>query len=741
MDASVSTPEPRGPPRPLGDVEDGGDDAELRVALELEAALTEHLASGRPTADAGQIGVAIFTVVAFWDAMPAWMCLTWLGLVIVTAALRTLNRRALEDTEGSDRRLFVRRDVWLSAALWGGWALLVTGTSIVHLAIMMVIVAGLVAASTSTLMADGPAFKGFMAVLVIPLGISVCLSGFDRGHLVLLSVIVLYALFMLTVHGRTHRLLTDQITAAVRLRISEEGMARRRDFLNALVSSAPSPIVVTDAEGRVVRANPAFERVLGHDLESVEGESLADLVAIGDNRGPLKDFFRSVLSGTREVAEFRLSHRDGHPVWIRVSGTAATGMAEGTVILVGEDVTAQVAARETQERARVEAEEGARAKSVFLASMSHEIRTPLNGVLGMIEVLLGTDLSSEQRAAAGVVRSSGQVLLHILNDVLDVSKIEAGQLDLESIDFPLSETVGEAVRVFSAAANTRGIELLVDIDSDLPMWVHGDPIRIRQVLTNLISNAVKFTDHGEVVVSVRPVPSSTERVNLRFAVRDTGLGIPFEKQALIFEEFEQADRSTTRTHGGTGLGLTISKRLVELMGGQLTVVSAPGQGAEFSFTLELDSREPRNEGRRASDVDMAGRRFLVVDDNATARRIVREALTLVRAGDVVEATNVDEGLAALAVCGDPFDAVILDHMMPGRDGFDFARAVEGISPDATSAILLLTSAGDVVSDAEARQAGIGGYLSKPVGREDLYQALQQLLGYQRPVRDARSGAS
>lgn len=723
-----------GPAPPgLPDVDADAEDGSARIEAELHAELTSHLAAGRPTADVGQIGVAVFTVVAFWTVMPAWVCLAWCGLLASTAALRGINRRGIAGMDTGERRELVRRDVWFSGVLWGAWSILIIGTDLVHLAFMMVITAGLVAAATSTLVADKAAFRGFLALLVVPLIVAIPASGLGRDHLVLLAVTCLYGPFMLGVHGRTHRILVDQIRSAARLRMTEEETARRRDFLNALVTSAPSPIVVTDHEGHVVRANPAFQRVLGYDWSAVEGEPLADLVAIGDNRGPLRDFFRSVASGTREVAEFRLSHRNGHPVWIRVSGTAASGMAEGMVILVGEDVTAQVAARETQERARTEAEEGARAKSAFLASMSHEIRTPLNGILGMVEVLMDTGLDERQREAAEIVRSSGQVLLRILNDVLDVSKIEAGQLDLESIDFEVSETVGEAVRVFSVAAASRGIELLLDIAPDTPVWAHGDPIRIRQVLTNLISNAVKFTDEGEIVVSVRDAREEGGAAALRFTVRDTGVGIPTDKQQIIFQEFEQADRSTTRTHGGTGLGLTISKRLVELMGGTLTVHSVPRRGSEFAFTLPLEAAAERVSVRRPTDVHMEGRSFLIVDDNATSRRILREALALAEASEVVEAPTVDDALAAVASRADDeaFDAILLDHMMPGKDGFEFSRAVKEMSPGSPPRILMLTSAGDAIASDQARGAGIGGYLAKPVGRKDLYRALRQLLGYQR----------
>ncbi|MEQ9400340.1 MAG: response regulator [Longimicrobiales bacterium] len=701
-----------------------------RVVLELQEALTRHLAAGRPTADVGQVALAFATVFIFWDELPWWAAGGWLALFVVTAAARfAYRRRASRTLDGAAFRALVRRDVWMSASLWGGWALLLTGAPVAELTLLLVIVAGLVAAATSTLVADGPAFVGFMVVILAPTAVAVALSGLTQDHVTLLVLIALYGPFMFSVHGRTHAMLTEQVLGAARLRIGEEEMAERRDFLNALITSAPSPIVVTDREGRVVRANPAFEEVLGFPWDEAVGQLLADMVALGDNRGLLADFFRSVAGGTREVAEFQLSRRDGRPVWIRVSGTVAEGRAEGLVILVGEDVTTQVAAREAQDRARLEAEEVGRAKSAFLASMSHEIRTPLNGILGMIELLLDTDLSEDQRESAEVVRSSGKGLLRILNDVLDVSKIEAGQLDLEAIDFTVADLVEDAVRMFAGPAAARNVELRTDIGPDVPLSVHGDPVRIRQVLANLVSNAVKFTEDGEVVVSVQRPATHGDRVALVFAVEDDGIGVPLDKQAVIFEEFEQADRSTTRTHGGTGLGLTICKRLVELMGGEISVVSEPGRGSTFSFTLELGvGRVDRSVGRRAPDVTLTGRRFLVVDDDPTARLIVCEFLRQWGAGAVVEAATVEEGLSALTGADDPFDAVVVDHRMPGRGGFAFAAAVRDEPGPDPPPILLLTSADDVIPRTEVQGVGIAGYLSKPVARDELLAALRQLVG-------------
>src|SRR5438876_485337 len=372
--------------------------------------------------------------------------------------------------------------------------------------------------------------------------------------------------------------------------------------------------------------------------------------------------------------------------------------------------------------ARDLAERVARARSAFLANMSHEIRTPMNAVLGFVELILDTELSVEQRRALELVRSSSEALLMILNDILDYSKIEAEHLELESIPFDISKVVHATASLLAVRAREKHLELLAEVAPDVPRIVRGDPTRLRQVLMNLIGNAIKFTEQGEVVVSVSAAATNGS-TTLRFAVRDTGIGIAPEHIGSVFREFTQADSTTTRRYGGTGVGLAISQRLVQLMGGNLTVNSELGRGSEFAFavTLPVEGASPtRGIGLAA----LGGRRMLIVDDNQTNRRILREMLAA-EGINVDEASTAAEGLAALRRVR--YDIAILDVQMPDMDGFQLATAVRGEKKIARTNLLMLTSAGQRGDGERCRELGIRGYLTKPISRSDLLEALGTVL--------------
>jgi PAS domain S-box-containing protein len=517
-------------------------------------------------------------------------------------------------------------------------------------------------------------------------------------------------------------------------RQAEEELRATRARLERMLAASTAVLYATRIEGG--RAVPAW---VSDNVARITGYTVAEALAPDwwtgalhpDDRAHVLAEIPRLLERGDLVTEYRFRFKDGAYRWVRDEARVLRDAAGAPQEVVGAwvDITERKRAEETMREARDLAERVARARSAFLANMSHEIRTPMNAVLGFVELVLDTELTPEQRRALELVRSSSETLLAILNDILDYSKIEADHLELESIPFDLPKVVYATATLLAVRAREKHLELAVDVRPDVPALVRGDPTRVRQVLMNLIGNAIKFTEEGEVAVAAALARQEGDRAWVEFRVRDTGIGIPPQQLGTIFEEFTQADASTTRRYGGTGLGLAISRRLVALMGGELAVTSEVGRGSEFRFTLPFPVEPPASVPAGAGRPPLTARRALVVDDNETNRRIVRDMLGA--EGVAVDgAASAEAGFAALrraAEGGTPYDLAVLDVQLPDRDGFALAAQIRATPELARLPLLILTSAGERGDAARCRELGIQAYLTKPVVRTDLIEAVGAML--------------
>jgi PAS domain S-box-containing protein len=502
------------------------------------------------------------------------------------------------------------------------------------------------------------------------------------------------------------------------------------DRLRLLTDAAPIGIFHTDAQNRYIYTNPRWSEITGMPAEQAVGQDWTAIIASQQRAG----LHPELSDGEMDGAE--ISHRfELRPLGSAVRTVLATskpipdgaGGIEGWVGTLA-DITAEAGAETAMSNARDEANAASQLKSDFLANMSHEIRTPMNGVIGMTDLLLETNLDPYQRDYAQTVRNSGEALLTIINDILDFSKVEAGKLEIEDIEFDLRTIVGDVVDLLSGPAQAEGIELVAAIDRAVPATVSGDPGRVRQVLTNLIGNAIKFTHVGQIVLRVAAAEIAGTETIIRFEVADTGVGIAPEKLATVFHPFVQADTSTSRKYGGTGLGLAISSQLVALMGGDCGVTSHLGVGSTFWFTITVHAHKGGPEAPLVNAAALAGISALIVDDNAAQLDAV--SAQLIDCG--MSVATADSGLSALAMLraaqtrGEPIAVTLIDRFMPDMDGQALIDAIVA-DPDLSTRLILVTGLAQEYDLGQSAASAVCASLSKPVHRDDLLACLRVAL--------------
>ncbi len=675
---------------------------------------TRQLYAGLNSSLIATLVLACMLVGVLWQHVSREVIIAWWLAMFAIVSFRAVTAYRFHKASPDETEILAwyRRfllGVTLAGAAWGTGGLLLFVPEHAPLqAFLAFVIAGVAAGAITTLSVHRTALLVFLPPMLLPTALRFILEATTLT--LAMGSMVLIFLAMISSSGRR---LNDNIRENIRLRLQaadNERMLREQEHqLRTITDSIAEGILVLDGEGRMQYVNPRAGELLGLDPEKLVGQGF--------------EFDQD----TGEAQEIQVLRPDGGQGWLEVTMAQVQWKGAPARVAALHDISDRVIAERALIDAREQAEQAARAKSEFLATMSHEIRTPMNGVLGMTQLLGSTGLDVEQREFLEVIESSGRSLLGIINNILDFSKIEAGRVELEPLDFDLEHTMHEVLMLLAPNAEGKGLELLLNYTPGCPRHLRGDPGRLRQVLTNLAGNAIKFTERGHILLEATCLQRQDDLAELEIVVEDTGIGIDVEARKKLFQPFTQADASTTRRYGGTGLGLAISRSIVDLMGGDMGVDSEPGKGSRFWIRLSLPLADVRAPLPLA---ELAGVRALVVDDNPVNRRILTRQLQNfdMRVESTGEPDRVLPMLQAAAEQRDPFLVVLLDYLMPGHDGETLARSIRQTEELSDSRLLLLTSAAQKGDARRFRAAGISAYLPKPVVLETLRRALAGALG-------------
>jgi two-component system sensor histidine kinase/response regulator len=515
---------------------------------------------------------------------------------------------------------------------------------------------------------------------------------------------------------------------AVLASLFDRRYSAQKDFSRSIVESLPGIFYLINEHGQLVRWNENFRVQSGYSAEELSHMSVLDLFKEPD-KTLIAERMEEVFSKGEAVADASFVAKDQTESAYLFSGKRLMFDDKPCLVGLGLDITDRKRAEAELVKAKVEAEAANQAKSDFLANMSHEIRTPMNGIIGMTDLVLETEVTAEQSEYLHMVKGSADALLILINDILDLSKMEAGKLELDYMSFDLRKSLIEVTKILAIKAQQKGMEFIFDVSPEVPVNVVGDPARLRQVLVNLIGNAIKFTETGEIEVRIRTETQGPEGIIILFSVRDTGIGIPADKQDKIFNAFSQADSSTTRKYGGTGLGLSIVGQLVSLMGGKLWVESGLGGGSTFCFTVQFSPGVPPDISELLDVSLLAGVPILIIDDNATNRRILEKSVIHWKMLPIVveDATAALQVLLQRQLSNAQLPLVLTDAHMPGIDGFGLIERIRQNPSFANVRIIILTSGGLRGDAARCQKLGVAAYLSKPFDRLELGEVLRHVL--------------